>query len=193
SDRELASLLHDFVAQQHANVFTRAFSFPASQLPLPLPLSLSLPLPSPLPVSAEKGIELADRVLLLDNIGFIFQLRERKPKVASKAGDLEKWVANYVVRKGTKQIQNTRDLLGGYMALSVVNHFGHRITVSPKNPDTFVSMIIYRVPPKSRAFRAGRFKKNRTGGFVHILRDADYFEICHHFVTPAELFDYFSF
>ena len=54
-------------------------------------------------------------------------------------------------------------------------------------------MIIYRVPPKTRAFRAVRFKKGRSGGFVHILRDADYFEICQHFVTPTELLDYFGF
>ena len=54
-------------------------------------------------------------------------------------------------------------------------------------------MIIYRVPPKSRAFRAARYKKGRNGGFVHILRDVDYFEICEHFVTPAQLVDYFSF
>jgi hypothetical protein len=54
-------------------------------------------------------------------------------------------------------------------------------------------MIIYRVPAKSRAFRAARFKKGRNGGFVHILRDVDYFEICQHFVTPAELIDYFGF
>ncbi len=177
TSREPASLLHDFAAQQHANVFTRAFSFPASQLP----------------VSSEKDVELADRVLLLDNVGFIFQLREREQKVASKTGDLEKWVSSNVVRKGAKQIQNTRELLDTYMSVSVVNHFGHRLTVSPGDPDSFVSMIIYRVPPRSRAFRAARFKRNRNGGFVHILRDSDYFEICHHFVTPAEWIDYFSF
>jgi hypothetical protein len=28
---------------------------------------------------------------------------------------------------------------------------------------------------------------------VHILRDTDYFEICQHFVTPAELVEYFAF
>ena len=177
TSREPASLLHDFVAQQHANVFMRAYSFAATQLP----------------TSAENDVELADHVLLVDNIGFIFQLREREQKVASKAGDLEKWVTAQVVRKGAKRIQNTRDLLGSYMGLSMVNHFGHRIAVSPKDPDALVSMIVYRVPPKSRAFRAARFKKNRDGAFVHILRDADYFEICHHFVTPTELMDYFSF
>jgi len=175
--REPTSLLHDHAAQQNANIFMRAFSYPASQLP----------------ISFEKDVELADRVVLMDGIIFIFQLCEREQKVASKSGDLEKWVSGHVVRKGVKRIQNTRDLLGTYAGLSLVNHFGHRTMVSPKEPDSFVSMIIFRVPPKSRAFRAARFKKARNGAFVHVLRDADYFEICHHFVTPAELLGYFSF
>jgi hypothetical protein len=177
SAREPTSLLQDHDAQQHANVFMRAFSYPASQLP----------------INFEKDVELADRVMLMDGIGFIFELCEREQKVASKAGDLEKWISGHVVRKGVKRIQNTRDLLGAYVGLSLVNHFGHRLTVSPREPDSYVSMIIYRVPQKSRAFRAARFKKNRNGAFVHVLRDVDYFEICHHFVTPAELVDYFSF
>jgi hypothetical protein len=175
--REPTSLIHDFAAQQHENVFTRAYSYAASQLP----------------ISFDKDVELADRVLMMDDIGFIFELCEREQKVTSKAGDLEKWVSNHVMRKGVKRIQNTRDLLGTYVGLSLVNHFGHRVTVAPKRPESFVTMIIYRVPAKSRAFRAARFKKSRHGGFVHVLRDTDYFEICHHFVTPAELLDYFSF
>jgi hypothetical protein len=177
STREPTSLIHDFAAQQHENVFTRAFSYTASQLP----------------IGFDKDVELADRVLMMDDIGFICELCEREQKVNAKAGDLEKWISNHVMRKGVKRIQNTRDLLGGYAGLSLVNHFGHRVMVSPKKPESFVAMIIYRVPPKSRAFRAARFKKSRNGGFVHVLRDADYFEICHHFVTPAELRDYFSF
>ena len=172
-----SSLFQDFTAQQHANVFMRAFSFPSIQLPR----------------SPEDESELADRIVLLDNIGFIFQLKEREQKVASKPGDLEKWVANNVVKKAAKQVQNTRDLLRRYKGLSLVNHFGHRVYVPPRDPDELVSMIIYRVPPKSRAFRAARFKKGRNGGFVHILRDLDYFEICEHFITPAEMVDYFSF
>ena len=175
--REPTSLIHDFAAQQHENVFTRAFSYAASQLP----------------ISFDKEVELADRVLVMDDIGFIFELCEREQRVTSKSGDLEKWISNHVVRKGVKRIQNTRDLLGRYMGLSLVNHFGHRVTVSPKEPESYVTMIIYRVPAKSRPFRAARFKKSRNGGFVHVLRDADYFEICHHFVTPSELLEYFDF
>ncbi|MDP9205731.1 MAG: hypothetical protein M3P12_09790 [Gemmatimonadota bacterium] len=172
-----SSLLQDFTAQQHANVFMRAFSFPISQLPR----------------SSEDEAELADRVVLLDNIGFIFQLKERGQKVASKPGDLEKWITNNVVKRGVKEVQNTHDLLRSYRGLSLVNHFGHRVYVPPMDPEVLVSMIIYRVPPKSRAFRAARFKKGRNGGFIHIMRDLDYFVICEHFVTPSQLVDYFSF
>ncbi|HCU11096.1 MAG TPA: hypothetical protein DGB72_03110, partial [Gemmatimonadetes bacterium] len=96
SVREPSSLLHDHAAQQHANVFMRAFSYPASQLP----------------ISFEKEVEIADRVLIMDGILFIFQLCERDQKVTSKAGDLEKWISGHVVRKGVKRIQNTRALLG---------------------------------------------------------------------------------
>jgi hypothetical protein len=172
-----SSLLQEFTTQQNENAFLRAFSFSTTQLP----------------VDSASDVELADRVIMMDEIGFIFQLMEREQKVGSKSGNLEKWITNYVVRRGVKQIQNTRDLLKSYVGLSLVNNFGHRVFISPRDPDLLVSVVVYRVPPKTRAFRAARFKKNRNGGFVHILRDVDYFEIVHHFVTPAELTDYFGF
>jgi len=90
--KEPASLLHDFIAQQQSNVFARAFSFGTNQLP----------------ATAEKESELADRVLLVDNIGLIYQLREREHKVTPKSGDLEKWVSGQVVRKGVRRVQATR-------------------------------------------------------------------------------------
>jgi hypothetical protein len=170
-------LLQDFDAQQHENVFLRAFSFPTSHLPR----------------SPDDEQELADRVAFVHDIGFIFQLKEREQKAATKPGDLENWVANDVVKQGVKQVQNTRDLLRSYTELSLVNHFGHRLSLTPGDPDALISMIIYRVSPKSRAFHAARFKKGLNGNFVHILRDTDYFEVCEHFVTPAELQDYFGF
>lgn len=172
-----SSLLQEFTARQHANVFLRAYSFPTTQLPR----------------SADDEVELADRVVLMNNTAFIFQLKEREQKVASRPGDLERWVTSNVVKKGVKQVQNTRELLRSYRSLSLVNHFGHRLDLTLNDPEDLVSMVIYRVPPRSRAFRAARFKKGRNGGFVHILRDVDYFEICEHFVTPAELLDYFWF
>jgi hypothetical protein len=175
--KEPTSLLHDFTVQQHSNVFMRAFSFGTNQLP----------------ATAEKESQLADRVLLVGDIGLIFQLRERENKVVAKSGDLEKWVSGQVVRKGVSRVQATRELLSSYASLSVVNQFGQRVTVTPAKADRLVGIVIYRVPPKSRPFRAARFKQYRNGGFVHILRDTDYFQISEHFVTPAELVEYFAF
>jgi hypothetical protein len=121
-----SSLLQEFTAQQHANVFLKAFSFPTTQLPR----------------SPDDEAELADRVVLMDDIGFIYHLKEREQKVATKPGDLEKWVANNVVKKGAKQVQNTRDLLASYAGLSLVNHFGHRVFLGRRDPNELVSMII---------------------------------------------------
>lgn len=174
---ESVTLLHDFLAHQHANVFCRAFAVSTNQLP----------------AHDDGRRELADYTLLTDGIGFIFQLCEREQKVVTKAGELEKWAAANVVRRGVRDVQNTRELIASYDAVSLVNHFGHRLTVSPRDPESLVGVIVYRAPPKSRPFRVARFRRVRNGSFIHILRDTDYFEILDHFVTPAELVDYFTF
>jgi len=177
SAQEAVSLLHDFIAQQHANVFARAFAVSTNQLPH----------------GTETQPGLADRMLLTNSIGFIFQLCERESHGVVKAGELERWAATQVVRKGVRLIQNTRELLATYSAISLVNDFGHRVTVSPKETESLVGVVVYRVPPKTRPFRVARFKRVRNGTFVHVLRDTDFFEICDHFVTPAELLEYFNF
>jgi len=56
-----SSLLQEFTAQQHANVFLKAFSFATTQLPR----------------SPDDEAELSDGVLLVDDIGFIYHLKER--------------------------------------------------------------------------------------------------------------------
>jgi hypothetical protein len=174
---EPTSLLQDFVDHQHENVFMRAFSFPCSQLP----------------VVASERADMAERVAVFDDIGFVIHLKERDNRVALKAADLEKWVTNQVARRGVKEIHATVDVMRRYASMSVVNDYGHRLTVSPRKIDEMVCAMVYRVPEKSRPFRAVRFKPSRDGPFIHILRDTDYFEICDHFVTPTELQEYFAF
>ena len=141
SAQEAVSLLHDFIAQQHANVFARAFAVSTNQLPH----------------GTETQPGLADRMLLTNSIGFIFQLCERESHGVVKAGELERWAATQVVRKGVRLIQNTRELLATYSAISLVNDFGHRVTVSPKETESLVGVVVYRVPPKTRPFRVARF------------------------------------
>ena len=75
-ESEPTSLLHDFMAEQHANVFARAFSFAADQLPAP-----------PGVEGEDRETPIADRVMLVGDLGFIFQLREREQKVSAKSGN----------------------------------------------------------------------------------------------------------
>lgn len=171
------SLLEDMTVHLSANVFTRTFSFSSAQLPV-----LTLPRP-----------QLADHLVLLDGMGFIFQLTERTTPGANRVSELEKWFAEDVLKKGVKQIKRTRELLQTYLTLSLANASGHRVSVSVKGLKNLAGLILYRTPSRAPGFAPPRFKKTRVAGFVHIMRDADYFAACEHLVTPTELTEYLRF
>lgn len=173
----LTSLLEDITVHLSANVFTRTFSFSSAQLPV---------------LSAERP-HLADRLVLLDGIGFIFQLCERSARGGRKLADPKKWFADEVLKKGVKQIGKTRDVLRAYISVSLVNARGHRVLVPLTTVDDLVGLILYRAPSKAPGFVPARFKEARAAGFVHIMRDTDYFGICEYLVTPSELTDYLRF
>jgi hypothetical protein len=175
--KEPTSLLHDFIAQQHANVFMRAFSFAANQLPQ----------------MSDKPAEIADRVLVTDDSGFIFHLREREQKVASKAPESNPLGAGQVVKKCVRRIQNTRESTS-----ELPRPIGRQPFRPPDYGDVEESRCSgwnHDLPGSTEdaSVSGGALNRTGTGGFVHILRDTDYFEICHHFVTPAELLDYLEF
>lgn len=168
--------LEDMTAHLNANVFTRTFSFSSAQLPV-----LTAPAP-----------HLADRLVLLDGIGFIFQLCEREGHGTVRAGDLEKWFANDVLKKGVSQIRHTRELLRSYVSISLVNSRGHRVSVAATGLRDLAGLILYRTA-RASGFVPPRFRKTSVAGFVHIMRDSDYLRICDYLVTPSELSDYLRF
>ncbi len=163
-------------AHLNANVFTRAFSFSSAQLPV---LGPTRP-------------HLAERLVLLDGMGFIYQLSEYGTAGGRKATDLRKWFADYVLRKAVKEIGKTRELLRTYICVSLVNARGHRVLIPMTAVDDLVGLIVYRAPPKTPGFTPARFSDTRAG-FVHIMRDTDYFGICEYLVTPSELTGYLEF
>ncbi len=171
------SLAEDMAAHLGANVFTRTFSFSSAQLPV-----RSLPAP-----------HLAEQLVLLEGMGFIFQLSERKSPGGARLSELERWFAGDVMKKGVKQIRETRELLQKYLTLSLSNGAGHRVSVSVKGLEELAGLIIYRTPSRPPGFFPPRFKKTRVAGFVHIMRDTDFFGACEYLVTPAELADYLRF
>jgi len=168
--------LEEVTAHLSANAFTRTFSFSSAQLP----------------VAGESPPALAHQVLLLDGVSVIFQLSERNERGKTKAADLEHWFAADVLKKGVDQIRNTQDLLRSYSGISLVNLRGHRVSFSAEALSNQVGLILYRALSAS-GFAAPRFKKTRIAGFVHIMRDRDYFGLCEHLVTPCEIVEYLRF
>ena len=168
--------LDDLTAHLSANAFTRTFSFSSAQLPITK---------SPAP-------QLADHLILLDGVSLIFQLCERAGRGTPKAADLEQWFAADVLKKGVDQIRNTRELLRSYNGISLVNSRGHRVSLSAAALSRQTGVILYRALTAS-GFIAPRFKKSRVAGFVHIMRDRDYFGICEFLVTPCEIAEYLRF
>ena len=168
--------LDDVTAHLSANAFTRTFSFASAQLPV---LSGSRP-------------HLADQLLLLDGVSLIFQLCERTARGKPKAADLEQWFAGDVLKKGVDQIRNTKDLLRSYSGISLVNFRGHRVSLSTAALSDQAGLILYRALSAS-GFAPPRFRKTRIAGFVHIMRDRDYFGLCEYLVTPCELAEYLRF
>ena len=168
--------LDDVTAHLSANVFTRTFSFSSAQLPV-------ISNPPPL---------LADQLIILEGAGVIVQLCERTARGTLKAADLEEWFAGEVLKAGVDRIRNTRDLLRSYGGISLVNARGHRVSLSAAALSDQTGLILYRALTAS-GFVAPRFKKSRGAGFVHIMRDRDYFGLCEFLITPCEIAEYLRF
>ena len=169
-------LLEDFCAQLNENVFTRTFSFSSAQLP----------------ALGTSAADLADRVILIGGIGIIIQLNEHDARARPKTGELEKWFASEVLKKGVNRIRQTRELLRSYAGVSLVNSRGHRVSVEAADFHDVAGLILYRMP-RAKGYTPPRSTKSRVAGFVHIMRDLDYLALCEYLVTPSELAEYLRF
>jgi hypothetical protein len=169
------TLLEDFIARLNANVFLREFAFSSTELS----------------VDGVGQVEVADHVVLLGNLALAFQLKERTQD-ASSAEQLEKWLANKVARKAVRQIRSTRDLISQFKGRELVNDRGHKVLLSESTLDGLVAVVVFRAPVVDD-FHWLQFRESESAGFVHIIRDIDYFGVCQYLLTPVEIVDYLRF
>lgn len=170
------TLLEDFIAAINANTFLREFAFSATQLRVP----------------GLGEIELADHLVLLDDIALVFQLKEREAGAPSSGDDVQRWFASKVLKKGIQQLRETHRLLQLHKGRSLVNDRGHLISLPDPTPP-LSNIVVYRAKVLPAPIAGKRSYASRTIGFVHILRDIDYFGICRILVTPAEIRDFLAF
>jgi hypothetical protein len=167
------TLLAQFVAFLNADVFLREFSFSQTQFKPP----------------GGTEVELADHVVRIGQLLFVYQLKERDP---SGTAPIEKWLKDKVLRKATKQIGDTVRLLGTGHPVMIANERGHGFDLSAQPDDKTYRLVLFKSGDTRTPLPYPRFHISATTGFIHILDVLDYFGVCGYLVTPVEIAEYLS-
>lgn len=141
--------------------------------------------------AGKQKLELADHVVWLDNLFFIFQIKERNP---SDESDGAKWFQNKVINKAVKQIKNTINYLDEYSHIPLTNNKGHEFNLSNAKHLQKRKVIVYHpeanFPDEKRNLK---FYESSQVGLVHLFHAEDYAWVCQYLQTPAEVEEYFDF
>lgn len=170
------TLLEEFIATINANAFLREFAFSATQLQVP----------------GVGEIEIADHLVLLDDIGIAFQLKEREADEPESEEVVQRWFVSKVLKKGTKQLRDTHKLLELHKSHALVNDRGHSVPLPDPSP-VLSNVVMYRAHTVPESVAKTRAYTSKTAGFIHVIRDIDYFGLCQVLVTPAEIREYLVF
>lgn len=136
--------------------------------------------------------ELADNILLLDDIKIIIQIKERNKGLATQSVD--KWFSNKILSKARKQIKDTVSFLKNNNKISVVNRREQFVNVGQISNSELKKIIIYDIEEElSEKYRNLKFYVSSEIGNIHIFNVENYYWVCKYLVTPAELNEYLIF
>ena len=138
--------------------------------------------------------ELADNVIWLDNLLFVYQVKGREPDAVTDQQNEERWFNSKVANKAKKQIKDTVNYFKSYGSLPILNERGQQIDVAAAREEKIVKIVIY--DPNSSLLENKRrtlFLESSSVGRIHLFHIADYQLVCECLVTPAELASYLEF
>lgn len=164
----------DLVDQVNQNVFFKEFTFSQNEFKV-----------------AKLKLELADHVVWLDDLFFIFQIKDRNPTDEENGA---KWFQNKIINKAVKQIKNTLKYLNEFEHIPLINNKGHEFNLSDARGLDKRKVIVYNpagnFPEEKRNLK---FYKSSQIGLVHLFHAEDYAWICEYLQTPAEVEEYLDF
>lgn len=138
--------------------------------------------------------EAADSIVYLDEISFVFQVKERNKKYYGAADDERKWFKRNILKRATKQIRDTISYICGYQSVVLENNRGHSFEISSdklRDPHKIVIHKSSELLP--RECLNTKFHISKTVGVIHILQERDYLMLTHSLLTPSEVSEYFLF
>lgn len=160
----------------NTNVFFNEFTFSRNEFTTP---------------DGKSELQLADNVVWLDDIFFIYQIKDRS--VEAEGSEI-KWFENKVLKKAVKQIKGTLKYFDDYKNITIVNERGHQLNISEANPKNAKKIIVYTPTiefPEVQRFL--KFYRSKTIGLIHLFHSEDYDGICRFLITPSEVAEYLLF
>lgn len=163
------------VSEINSNIFFREFTFSKNDFK---------------ELNTNQKLEFADSVVWIDEILFIYQIKERN---STEKNDL-KWFENKVLNKGVKQVKNTLYYLKEFRGIEIENEKGHKLDISETRFQNLKKIIIYN-PSKEfpEQLRFHKFYDSSDIGLIHLFHLEDYYWICKYLITPAEIEEYLTF
>jgi hypothetical protein len=166
----------NLVSQINSNVFFKEFTFAKNDFT---------------DLDSKQKLEFSDNVIWLDDIFFIFEIKERDSKENS---DDSSWFNNKILKKAVKQIKNTHEYLAKYPNIPIINEKGHKKNISEANFQNIKSVIIYSPSDNlEENQRHLKFYRSAKVGLIHLFHSEDYYWICKYLITPAEVEEYLMF
>ncbi len=144
--------------------------------------------------SDSQEVEIADSIVYLDEVSFVFQLKERNDSFHSTPEKERNWFKKKVLRLATKQIRDTVSYIRDYQHVILSNNRGDIVDVSLnklKNPHKLVVYKSSDLLPEDCENK--KFHISGAVGVIHILPARDYVDVVECLLTPSEVFEYFSF
>jgi hypothetical protein len=144
--------------------------------------------------TAELEVELADSLVLLDDMLIVYQLKSRSlAKHHDPVGE-SRWFKKKVVYQASKQIRDTLTYLSENPEIQMENFRRHRVTLRAGDVNIVHKVVAFQphpvLPPENRETK---FHRSKTVGVIHIFTDADYRGVVRTLLTPGEISGYLSF
>jgi hypothetical protein len=170
--------LEQGIAALHKHFFFNEFSFSRNEFSRP----------------GSTNAELADSIILLDDMLWIFQLKERHLKTKPSPEKEEKWFNNKVLSKAKKQIKDTVRYLNEEKEILLENEQGHEFNLA-KIPVNSKHRIVVHKPSAYLPQKCLNLKYYNSNdvGIIHVFPSWDYVEIVETLMTIAEVSEYLSF
>jgi hypothetical protein len=146
------------------------------------------------PIPARE-LELADKVVWLDDLMILAQIKERNAPQNTTATNERKWFEEEVLKKATRQIRDTLSYLRTYPQIKVRNNRRHVFNIASAKVTQTHKLVIYN-PHALLPWECSQKKYHRSktaGVVIHLIHALAYHAILRTLITPAEIAEYLTF